>query len=48
VIGALLADAPTGTVLLGQRNVKQVEAAARVGEALSAADAAWVRGVYTS
>ena len=48
VLGALLADAPTGTVLLGQRNVSQVEAAARAGEALSAADAAGVRGVYAS
>ncbi|HEU5161534.1 MAG TPA: aldo/keto reductase, partial [Thermoanaerobaculia bacterium] len=46
VLGALLADAPTGTVLLGQRNVKQVEAAARVGEALSQSDAEWVKQVY--
>ncbi len=46
VIGALLADAPTGTVLLGQRNTKQVEAAARVGEALSEEEAAWVKRVY--
>jgi aryl-alcohol dehydrogenase-like predicted oxidoreductase len=48
VLGALLADASTGTVLLGQRNTKQVEAAARVGEALSAEDAAWVKSVYAS
>jgi myo-inositol catabolism protein IolS len=44
--GALLADNPTATVLLGQRNPKQVDAAAAVGNALSDADAAWVRRVY--
>lgn len=46
VIGALLTGNPTACVLLGQRNVKQVEAAAAVGEALSEEDAAWVRGQY--
>ena len=46
VIGALLTGNPTATVLLGQRNVKQAEAAAKVGEALSAPDADWVRGTY--
>jgi hypothetical protein len=45
--GALLADNPTATVLLGQRNPKQVDAAAAAGgEALSEEDAAWVRRVY--
>lgn len=48
VTGALLTGNPTACVLLGQRNVRQVEAAARAGEgeALSAEDAAWVRGLY--
>jgi len=46
VTGALLTDNPTACVLLGQRNVRQVEAAAAAGEALSAEDAAWVRGLY--
>ncbi|HSP13667.1 MAG TPA: aldo/keto reductase [Thermoanaerobaculia bacterium] len=47
VTGALLAGNPTACVLLGQRNPKQVEsAAAAAGEALSAADAEWVRRVY--
>jgi aryl-alcohol dehydrogenase-like predicted oxidoreductase len=46
VTGALLAGNPTATVLLGQRNVRQVEAAAKVGEALSDDDAAWVRAAY--
>jgi aryl-alcohol dehydrogenase-like predicted oxidoreductase len=44
--GALLAGNPTATVLLGQRNPKQVDAAAAVGSALSEADAAWVKQVY--
>jgi aryl-alcohol dehydrogenase-like predicted oxidoreductase len=44
---ALLAGNPTATVLLGQRNPKQVEAAvAAGGEALSQEDAEWVRRVY--
>ena len=46
VIGALLAGNPTACVLLGQRNEKQVAAAAAVGEALSANDAAWVAKMY--
>ena len=45
-VDALLTDNPTATVLLGQRNAKQVEAAARIGEALSRDDAEWVRRVY--
>jgi myo-inositol catabolism protein IolS len=45
--GALLAGNPTATVLLGQRNPKQVDAAANAGgTALSDADAAWVKRVY--
>jgi aryl-alcohol dehydrogenase-like predicted oxidoreductase len=46
VVGALLTDNPTACVLLGQRNPRQVAAAAAVGEALSAEDAAWVRAQY--
>lgn len=45
--GALLAGNPTATVLLGQRNPKQVAAAAAAaGDVLSDDDAAWVRRVY--
>lgn len=44
--GALLADNPTATVLLGQRNPMQVDAASAVGRALSDEDAAWVKGIY--
>lgn len=46
VTGALLAGNPTACVLLGQRNAKQVEAAAAAGAALSAGDAEWVRRAY--
>ena len=46
VVGALLAGNPTATVLLGQRNPRQVEAAAKIGDELSAEEAAWVRSVY--
>ena len=46
VTGALLAGNRTACVLLGQRNPRQVAAAARVGEALSLEEAEWVRGMY--
>ncbi len=47
VLGALLTGNPTACVLLGQRNPKQVEAAAAAaGEPLSADEAEWVRRVY--
>jgi myo-inositol catabolism protein IolS len=46
VVGALLTDNPTACVLLGQRNPRQVAAAAAVGEALSRGDAQWVRAQY--
>ena len=44
--GALLADAPTACALLGLRRPRHVEAAARVGDPLSPADAEWVRQLY--
>jgi aryl-alcohol dehydrogenase-like predicted oxidoreductase len=46
VTGALLAGNPTACVLLGQRNARQVAAAAAAGEALSEDDAQWVRTQY--
>lgn len=46
VTGALLTGNPTACVLLGQRNPKQVSAAAAAGEALSEDEAAWVRAQY--
>jgi hypothetical protein len=46
LVDALLTDAPKGCVLLGQRNVEQVEAAAQLGEALSNEAADWVKELY--
>ncbi len=46
VVGALLTDNPTACVLLGQRNARQVAAAAAVGEALTREEAEWVRAEY--
>jgi aryl-alcohol dehydrogenase-like predicted oxidoreductase len=47
VLGALLAGNPTACVLLGQRNPRQVEAAAAAGgEALTVEEADWVRKQY--
>ena len=46
VLGVLLADAPTGCVLVGMRDPRQAEAAAAAGEPLDADEAAWVRRLY--
>ena len=46
LLGALLADSPAGCVLLGQRDVNQVKAAAELGEALTDKDATWVKKLY--
>ncbi len=46
LLGALLSDSPTGCVLLGQRDVIQVKAAAELGETLTDADASWVKKLY--
>lgn len=46
LVDALLTDAKTGCVLLGQRNARQVEAAATLGKALSLEEANWVKKLY--
>ena len=46
LLGAILTDSPTGCVLLGQRDVSQVLAAAEIGEALNDNDAAWIKKLY--
>ncbi len=48
LVGALLADAGSGCVLVGVRNPAQAEEAASAGEPLPAADLAWVRDLYRS
>jgi len=47
VTGALLVDNPTACVLLGQRNPKQVAAAAAAGDALTGEEAELVRSAYS-
>ncbi len=46
LLGGLLTDSPTGCVLLGQRDVNQVNAAAELGEVLTGTDADWVKKLY--
>ena len=46
VINALFTDAPTGCVLLGQRNTTQVGVAASLGDLMSEEDSSWVRSLY--
>ena len=46
LIAPLLEDAPTGCVLLGQRNIDQVIKASELGGIISKEDAIWVKGIY--
>ena len=46
LVGALLADTPTGCALVGLRRPEHAEAAAAAGESLSSEDARWVRDLY--
>ncbi|MBT3299932.1 MAG: hypothetical protein HN657_05775 [Candidatus Marinimicrobia bacterium] len=46
LVNALLTDAPTGCVLLGQRNEMQVQVASKLGKALSKEEANWVKALY--
>jgi aryl-alcohol dehydrogenase-like predicted oxidoreductase len=47
LVDALLTDSPTCCVLVGQRNKDQSTAAAALGTALNAEDAAWVKKLYS-
>ena len=46
LIGALFEDTPSGCVLLGQRNIKQVKIASKLGEKLSKKETQWVKSIY--
>ena len=46
IIGALFNDAPTGCVLLGQRNLKQVTIAATLGSKILKKDSQWIKSLY--
>ena len=48
IVNALFSDAPTGCVLLGQRNIQQVEAASGLGDMLSKKDTDWVHALYAA
>jgi len=47
LVNSLFSDSKTGCVLLGQRDKKQVEVAASLGETLSREDSAWVKELYS-
>ena len=46
VIDTLISDSKNSCVLLGQRNVEQVEVAATLGGLLSSKDINWVKDLY--
>ena len=46
VIGALYEDSINACVLLGQRNLNQVEVAGTLGETISKKDADWIKSIY--
>ena len=46
LISPILEDAPTGCVLLGQRNEEQVVKASQLGDGISKEDAEWVKKLY--
>ncbi|MFQ6674847.1 MAG: aldo/keto reductase [Fidelibacterota bacterium] len=46
LVDTLLVDAPTGSVLVGQRNRRQAESAGRLGRPVTEEDARWVRSLY--
>jgi len=48
LVGFLLTDCPTASVLLGQRDPDQVDKAALLGEPLERDVATWVRSLYRS
>ena len=46
LVGSLLADSPTGCVIVGLHRPEQVQEAAMAGGKLTAEDARWVRELY--
>ncbi len=46
IINALFDDSPTGCVLLGQRNIRQVHVASTLGNVLPKKDSDWVKSLY--
>ena len=46
LVDALFNDAKSGCVLLGQRNVDQVNVASTLGKPMDEKDSAWVKSLY--
>ena len=46
IVNALFNDSPTGRVILGQRNIKQVHIASSLGDVLSQEESEWVKALY--
>ena len=46
LVDALFDDAKSGCVLLGQRNVDQVNVASTLGEPMDEKDSVWVKSLY--
>ena len=46
LVDALFNDAKSGCVLLGQRNVDQVNVASTLGEPMDEKDSVWVKSLY--
>ena len=47
IVNALFHDAPTGCVILGQRNKTQVDIASLLGEVLPKEDSEWIKTLYS-
>ena len=47
IVNALFHDAPTGCVILGQRNKTQVDIASLLGEVLPKEDSEWIKSLYS-
>ena len=47
IVNALFYDAPTGCVILGQRNKAQVDIASQLGEVLPEEDSEWIKSLYS-
>ena len=47
IVNALFYDAPTGCVILGQRNKTQVNVASLLGEVLPEEDSEWIKSLYS-
>ena len=47
IVNALFYNAPTGCVILGQRNKAQVDIASQLGELLPKEDSEWIESLYS-